>query len=63
MNRSFPVIKIFTVNGVLVKLVKLNPDSNVGAKVYANGDDDRGLAVMNYLMREGMVSDSFLLTK
>ena len=65
MNETLthPVVKIFSVNGVIVKLIKLKPDSNIGAKVYANGDDDRGLAVMNYLMREGMVSDSFLLSK
>lgn len=57
----FPIKKSLNIMGVKVELIKFK-DKPVGAKVFSGENDELGLRIYRYLLHEGMMQDSFLIT-
>jgi len=60
---KYPISKIFSVNGHVVKLVKQDSESAPQLKIYANGDEAKGMAIYKYLDEEGILTEEFLFDK
>ena len=62
---TYPLKKELLVNGIKVEIIQLSQHSSIGAKIYSTQDargDEVGLKIYKYLVDEGLITTSFLLT-